>query len=60
MSVNYSLSHNGRSCDIDLIDHIDSFNCVETITMLRCYDLSDQMTDKILVKVLKKLKAIKN
>lgn len=44
VSINYSLSNNGRLCDKNIIDYIDSFNAVETITMLRCYDKSEQMT----------------
>lgn len=40
VAINYSLANNGRKCDNALIDHIDSFNAVETVTMLRSYDKS--------------------
>jgi hypothetical protein len=58
VAINYSLANNGRKCDKDIIEYIDSFNAVETITMLRCYDKSEQMTEQILKKGLVKLQAI--
>lgn len=58
VSINYSLSNNGRKCDKDIIDYLDSYNTVETITMLRCYDKSQQMTKDILRKALIKLQSI--
>jgi hypothetical protein len=60
IAVNYSLANNGRQCDKAIIEHLDSYNAVETITMLRCYDKGDQMTKEILGKTLKKLLAIRN
>ena len=57
VSVNYSLTNNGRKCDEGLIECLDSCNVVETITMLRCYDTSDTMTGDILKKAFLKLRA---
>ena len=55
VSINYSLSHNGRPCDVNLISCLDSLNCVETITLLRCYDQSNSLTPSLLTSIFKKL-----
>ena len=34
---------------------IEQLNCVETIKMLRCYDMSNLLTTRYLLKILKKL-----
>lgn len=59
IAINYSLVNNGRNCDTSIINYIDSYNAVETITMLRCFDKSNQMTAQILKTSFLKLRAIK-
>jgi hypothetical protein len=60
VSINYSMSHNGRPCDEALIECIESLNCVETITMLRCYDQSDKVTSELLDKIFIKLLSVRS
>ena len=58
VSINYSLAHNGRSCDPNLIELVERLNCVETVTMLRCYDMSNLLTKDLLSEIFKKLQSV--
>jgi len=60
VSINYSLANNARPCDPQLIEAIDTLNCVETITLLRCYDLSNLLNKDLLERILVRLKALRD